>query len=413
MALGIGDDIERTEDVYYGIGEKLRALGFNTCFAPSLDVNSEAANPVIGTRAFGVTTESVTRHGKAALAGLRESGVATCIKHFPGHGATRTDSHLTLPKVDADRATLEGRELEPFRTVLESETGADMVMTAHVSYPAWDRSGTPATLSESVIGGVLRRDLAYPGLVITDSMEMQGITDRVGPEQAAVEALKAGADLLLYAMDPKMADAAYLGVTRAVESGKITQDRVMQSVEKSFRLRRRLQEKPWLSDDEAFDVLDYKHEPAFFEAARKGLVLEGNAGVLAQIAGASGRKLIVLPRRLDPYRSLSLEVVREALDPMGFEMVEVEPRPSDDEIALAAGKAAEASVVVVGIASRGPMAPENERLVKAVTARDVIKVGVALLDPGDADRMMTANCRIKTYGFGVPHLWAMCQELLG
>ncbi len=182
MALGIGDDLERTEDVYYGIGEKLRALGFNTCFAPALDVNTEAANPVIGTRAFGATTESVTRHGKAALAGLRESGVATCIKHFPGHGETRTDSHLTLPKVDADRATLEGRELEPFRSVLEgSETAADMVMTAHVSYTAWDRSGNPATLSEPVIGGVLRKTLGYSGLVITDSMEMQGITDRVGP----------------------------------------------------------------------------------------------------------------------------------------------------------------------------------------------------------------------------------------
>jgi beta-N-acetylhexosaminidase len=264
-----------------------------------------------------------------------------------------------------------------------------------------------------VIGGVLRRDLAYPGLVITDSMEMQGITDRVGPEQAAVEALKAGADLLLYAMDPKLAAAAYQGVTKAVESGKITQDRIMQSVDKIFRLRRRLQEKPWLSDDEAYDVLDYKHEQAFFEAAHRGLVLEGNAGALKEIPGAAGRKLMVLPRRLDPYRSLSLEVVREALAPLGFEVVEVEPKPSDDEIGLAAGKAAEASVVVVGVASRGPMAAESERLVKAVTARDVIKVGVALLDPADADRMMTTNCRIKTYGFGVPHLWAMCQELLG
>lgn len=410
--LGAVDDVEVTRDVYLGIGEKLRALGVNATFAPVLDVNVEELNPVIGTRAFGKSADLVARHGEAALQGLKDAKVASCAKHFPGHGATSLDSHKVLPTVDANADVLARREMEPFRRVLESETPPDMVMTAHVAYPALDRSGAPATVSRPILS-TLRREMGFGGVIVTDSMEMRGIADGLGPERAAVEAIQAGVDLLLYAQDAEMAQAAYDGLKKAVQSGKISQERILQSVDRVFKMRRHLQNQEWIRDEEAQEILEARHEQAFFEAAMNGLVLEGNAGVLAEIPENRGLKVIVLPRRLDEYRPLPLGVVKEQLEPVGFRLVEVDPRPTDEEIGLAERAVAEASVVVVGVASRGKMAEESKRLVEAVTRRDVVKVGVALLDPADADQMMTANCRIKTFGFAPPQLWAMCQRFLG
>ncbi|HET9235579.1 MAG TPA: glycoside hydrolase family 3 N-terminal domain-containing protein [Candidatus Eisenbacteria bacterium] len=411
--LGHLDDEDVTRDIYLGIGEKLRALGFNTVFAPVLDVNTEAKNPVIGTRSFGSSPDLVGRHGLAAVVGIKASGIAACVKHFPGHGATTLDSHLTMPQVTSDRATLMDRDLKPFRKVLESDTPLDMVMTAHVNYPALERGGAPATLSEGIVTGLLRRELGFRGIIITDSMEMQGITERYGPEKAAVVALDAGVDLILFGLDTQMAAAAMKGVVQAVRSGKITEERLTHSIDRVFRLRQKFRNIRWTSDEESREILELAHEPVFFDAAMRGVVLEGNAGVLADISSARGPKVIILPRQLNEHRTLPLSVVREQLEPAGFQLLDVSGKPNDDDLGRAERRAAEASVIVVGTASRGPMAEENKRLLNAVTKRDVIKVGVALLDPQDAEAMMTTNCRIKTFGFAAPQLWAMCQKLLG
>jgi beta-N-acetylhexosaminidase len=412
-ALGMVDDEEVTRDVYQGIGEKARALGFNTVFAPVLDVNVEAANPVIGTRAFGAVPSLVVKHAMAALDGLHRAKVTACVKHFPGHGATSLDSHLTLPEVRPDAATLRERELAPYVEAFGRSDPPEMLMTAHVAYPALDRSGAPATLSRAVLQDLLRKDLGFQGVVITDAMEMKGITERLSPGKAAVTALDAGADLLLYAMDPAMAAAAYKGVLDAVRGGKLSEERIGQSVDRVHALRRKFRGRTWVKMDEAEEILELDHEQVFFEAARKGLVLEGNAGVLAEIPAAPGPKLVVLPHDMDEWRRVPLEVVREQLEPAGFTVLGVSPRPTAEEIGMVEGRAAEASVVVVGTASRGAMTEENRKLIEALTRRDVIKVGVALLDPRDAEQMMSANCRIKTFGFTTPQLWAMSQELLG
>jgi beta-N-acetylhexosaminidase len=410
-ALGEIDDVEVTEDVYRGIGEKLRALGINTVFAPVLDVNSAEHNPVIGTRAFGRTARHVTKHGLAALRGLKKAGVATCAKHFPGHGATEEDSHETLPKVGADRSTLTDRDLAPFVEAIERET-PDLIMAAHVKYPAFDRS-RPATVSRAILRDLLRTELHYKGLIITDAMEMKGIAGNRTPAEAAVEAVLAGADLLLYAYDREMARAAHAGVLAAAQKGTISEERLVESLERIFAFRSGLRSRSWIGPTEAKDTLEFAEEPLFFEAAMGGLVVEGNAGVLSEIRAATGSKVMILPRALDKWRKLPLDVVREQMEPAGFSIIEVGADPTPEEILAASGRAGDASVVVVGTASRGGMPPRAKELVDAVTSRDVIKVGVALLDPTDADAMMGANCRLKTFGFTVPQLWAMCQKLLG
>src|SRR5262245_14758403 len=175
-------------------GERLRALGFDWDYAPVADVHSEARNPVIGPRAFGSDPGEVAARVKAWIAGFRQAGIASCLKHFPGHGDTLLDSHLALPVCDFDRATLEARELVPFRDNL----GADSVMTAHVVYPALDR-GRPGTFSHAIATGLLRDQLGFQGVAITDALEMKGAADGHSPAETGRLALDAGCDLLLYA----------------------------------------------------------------------------------------------------------------------------------------------------------------------------------------------------------------------
>ncbi len=200
-----------------------RAAGINLVFAPVADVHTEDANPIIGVRAFGSEPGMVAEFVAAFVRGLERAGVAGTVKHFPGHGDTRRDSHIELPVVDADRATLESRELVPFRAAFAESVKA--VMTAHVEYPALD-SG-PATLSRAIMTDLLRGDLGFRGLVVTDALLMGGIAEVHGPGEAAVRALEAGVDVLLMPAD---AEATVEGVANAVESGRLTEERLDDSI---------------------------------------------------------------------------------------------------------------------------------------------------------------------------------------
>ncbi|MDV6374922.1 glycoside hydrolase family 3 protein [Deinococcus sp. ZS9-10] len=193
MGLGAADDVALTQDVSAALARQLRSVGINWNFAPVLDVNVSPANPVIGERAFGADAASVIRHGRAALARYAAGGVAACVKHFPGHGDTRVDSHLALPRVDKTRAELDATELAPFRDLL-SVTPA--VMTAHIIYPALDDTH-PATLSRRILTDLLRREWGFEGVTVTDSMGMKAIDDNYGRGEAGVLALEAGADLVM------------------------------------------------------------------------------------------------------------------------------------------------------------------------------------------------------------------------
>jgi beta-N-acetylhexosaminidase len=198
---------------------RLHALGFDWDFAPVADVHSEPDNPVIGPRAWGTTPAQVSANAGAWLAGFAGSGVASCVKHAPGHGDTRTDSHLALPVCDATAATLETREFVPFR----AHAGADSLMTAHVVYPALD-PGVPATFSRTIVQGVLRERLGFTGVVVTDALEMQGAAAGRTPAEAGLAALAAGCDLLLYAHWNEDVRRARYTMADAVVEGKIDRE---------------------------------------------------------------------------------------------------------------------------------------------------------------------------------------------
>jgi len=197
LALGSVDDVELTRAVAGAIAEELRAAGVTLNLAPVADVNSNPRNPVIGVRAFGARPELVARHVSAFVIGTQERGVAACAKHFPGHGDTALDSHLELPKVDDDRDELVAGPLLPFRAAVEA--GVASIMTAHILAPALD--SVPATLSEPVVNGLLRRELGFDGAIISDALEMKAISAHVGIDEGAVCALAAGVDALCIGHD--------------------------------------------------------------------------------------------------------------------------------------------------------------------------------------------------------------------
>ena len=220
LALGVVDDVELTYQVASSIAADLAANGVNYNLAPSVDVNSDPDNPVIGVRSFGADPARVAAHGVAYIKGMQDAGIATAAKHFPGHGATVADSHHALPTIDADLETFRARELPPFVAAIEA--GVASVMTSHVVFTALDPD-EPATLSSRILRRLLRDELGYDGVLVTDALDMQGASGKHGIAGAAVRAILAGADLLLLGSVDGEEHCAQIraGVAEAISEGRL------------------------------------------------------------------------------------------------------------------------------------------------------------------------------------------------
>jgi beta-glucosidase-like glycosyl hydrolase len=204
-----------------------RALGVNWVYAPVMDIDIEPANPIIGTRAFGSHPDVVARLGSAWIEACQAEGVLACAKHFPGHGRTTTDSHAELPIVRASREELEEADLRPFRAAIDA--GVASIMSAHIAFPAIDPSGEPATLSAPILEGVLREQLGFDGLIVTDALIMAGVRQSSTGGTAEVRAVGAGCDLLLY---PEDLEAVARELAAAVARGELKTERVERSIER-------------------------------------------------------------------------------------------------------------------------------------------------------------------------------------
>ncbi|ALX50660.1 MULTISPECIES: beta-N-acetylhexosaminidase [Lentibacillus] len=220
------------------LGEQMKALGFNLDFAPVLDVNSNPDNSVIGDRSFGDDPDIVARMGIQTMKGVQSEGIISVIKHFPGHGDTSKDSHLQLPKVDKSYKELSKLELIPFKRAISE--GADVSMVAHILLPKID-ANDPASMSKEVITGILREDFNFDGVVMTDDLTMEAITDHYHVAQAAVQAVKAGADSLLVGHNPDLISTVFDKLKEAVENGEISEDRIDESVERITDLKENYQ----------------------------------------------------------------------------------------------------------------------------------------------------------------------------
>jgi beta-N-acetylhexosaminidase len=236
MALAAGGNLKDA----YAMGRitalEARAVGVHWVYAPDADVNNNPGNPIINTRSFGEDPQRVAEYVSEFVLGVRENGALATAKHFPGHGDTAADSHMDLPVIRADRARLDDLELVPFRAAISLQV--DSIMTGHLSVPALEPDpNTPATLSHNILTDLLRKQLGFQGLIVTDAMDMGGITVRYAPGEAAVRAVAAGADCLLM---PPVPDAAFEALQAAVKSGRISKERLDASVRRILRAKARL-----------------------------------------------------------------------------------------------------------------------------------------------------------------------------
>lgn len=234
-ALGWLNDEAVTERAGELTAREARALGVNWIYAPDADVDLEPENPIIGVRAFGTEPAAVAAQVAAWVRGCRRGGALSCAKHFPGHGRTVGDSHIERPSVNVSRQALEA-DLEPFRAAIAA--GVDSVMTAHVVYPALDPSRTAATLSPRILGDVLRGELGFGGLVVTDAIIMEGLTEGGTEAAAAVLALAAGCDVLLY---PQDTEGVIREVEAAVRDGRLPRERVADALRRTVAAAERVQ----------------------------------------------------------------------------------------------------------------------------------------------------------------------------
>jgi len=289
MALGAADSPELTTRMARTKARQLRYLGINFNLAPVLDVNNNPDNPIIGVRSAGSSPEAVAAQGCAYLNGLQQEDVIACGKHFPGHGDTSVDSHLDLPVIEHERERLGEVELKPFRKAIEA--GIDSIMTAHIAFPAYtDSSELPATLSREILTALLRKELGFSGLIITDCMEMEGIVKSSGTVEGAVRTIRAGSDQVLISHTPSLQLEAIKELKKAVESGAISRERLDRSLKRILKLKKsRLtwQEKPQYVEEQ------------FQEFFRQGY--EVGEELSARAITRAGKSDDVLPLELDDH----------------------------------------------------------------------------------------------------------------
>jgi beta-N-acetylhexosaminidase len=256
MAYGAANDVNASRLEGEAVARESRAMGVHWVFAPVADVNNNPDNPVIGTRSYGERAADVAAHVSAFIEGAHSdprNRILVCAKHFPGHGDTAVDSHLGLGTISGDRQRLDEVELVPFKAAIRK--GVEGIMTAHLTVPAIEPEEIPATVSPAVLTGLLRKELGFQGLIVTDAMDMKGLTKVFPPGEAGVRALLAGADILLMPANPAEVIEA---VAKAVRDGRLTTKRIDQSVQKvlATKVRLGLSEKRFVNLESIHQVLE-------------------------------------------------------------------------------------------------------------------------------------------------------------
>jgi beta-N-acetylhexosaminidase len=414
MALGATGDERLAARVAHATGLELRAMGVNVCYAPVLDVATDPANPAIGIRSFGSSPEAVARFGAATVRGLAGAGVAATAKHFPGIGDIDRDSHHELPLIPHDRDRFERVELVPFRAAIAA--GASLVMSGHVAVPALTgRDDLPATLSSAALRTLLRDELGFDGVTITDALDMHALAQGANQVVDVLAAIGAGVDLLLLG-DPTGRQELERSLVHAAWRGLVDLDAVEASLARIDELRARLAAVP--SPDLSV-VGSTAHRALAAEVAARSITLvRDDAGLVPLRFAPDARILAIMPRpsELTPADTSSAEppLLASALrrsHPRVDELV-VSPSPSAAEIAGATEAARSADLIVLGTISAS-LEPAQVALVEAVVALGRPTITVALRTPFDLASYPASTTHLCTYGLREPSLTALGAVLAG
>ncbi len=413
MALGAGRSADDARSAAAITGQELAALGINQDFAPVADVNVNPLNPVIGVRSFSSDPDLVADMVAAQVAGYqRDGGISACAKHFPGHGDTATDSHSALPIIDHTRAEWEDVDAPPVRAAIGAQ--ADSIMTAHILVPSLDPSGDPATLSAPIMTGILRGELGYQGVIITDSLEMAGVRQQYGDAEVAVRAIEAGADVLLMPAAPMAARQALLD---AVASGRLTEDRLDESLARvlALKYRRGVVAESQVDLGEIADVVGTAEHLATAQQVsdRTVTLLRNDDDVLPLTAGA--RSVLVTGWGVATTAAVGQALGRRGHTPV---VLETGAQPTDARIVAAVADAATRDLVVVltqkawdaGVTDPGR---RQQRLVAELVATGTPVVHVAVRDPYDVAYLPDVTTSLATYSYTAVSMESAVKVLHG
>lgn len=347
MAFGAAGDPAATRYEGAVTAREARALGVHWILYPVADVNNNPDNPIINIRSFGEDPQAVAEHVRAFIEGAaseRQSPVLTTAKHFPGHGDTSIDTHMSLATIAGDRARLERVELVPFRAAIAQ--GVDSVMSAHIAVPALDPTGAPATLSAPILTGLLRRDLGFRGLIVTDALDMGGVGEGAASGEVAVRALEAGADVLLMPPDPEAAVGAVLA---AVRRGRISRRRIDESVLRILSAKERLSlhRRRTVSLDEIAEIVNSPeaNQRAEEVASRAVTLIKNEGGVVPLKTPANACFLILAEsRRSTQGQTMADEIQKRRPEAKALVL---DPTMADADLEQAARAAAACPVTVV------------------------------------------------------------------
>ncbi|MEV5004261.1 glycoside hydrolase family 3 protein [Streptomyces sp. NPDC093064] len=415
MAIGAGGSPADAHTLGRISGAELRALGINQDYSPDADVNVNPANPVIGVRSFGADPDAVAGLVAAEVKGYQSSKVAATAKHFPGHGDTATDSHYGFPVITHSRELWEKLDAVPFRAAIKA--GIDSIMTAHIQFPALDDSGDPATLSHPVLTGILRGELGYDGVVVTDSLGMDGVRSKYGDDRVPVLALKAGVDQLL---NPPSLDVAWNAVLSAVRAGELTEARLDESILRILRMKAKLGllDDPYVSQADVDRVVGIgTHLAAADRVAERTTTLLANEGRLLPLSRRSHNKLLVVgadPASPSGTTGPPTGVLAAALTELGFQATALSTgtAPSAATADKAVAAAQDADAVVVGtynVTAGSSQKTLVERLV--ATGRPVI--AVAIRNPYDIAHLPTVPAHLAAYSWTDVELRAAARVIAG
>jgi beta-N-acetylhexosaminidase len=437
MGLAAGGSEDRARRAVRSVALGLKDIGLDLVLAPVLDVNDEPDNPVIGTRSFGDDPERVASMGRAVIDGYRSAGVACCVKHFPGHGSTTEDSHKCLPVVVRSLDEIGSTHIPPF--VEAFEAGVEAVMTAHVAYPLVDgEDARPATLSPEILTDLLREKLGFEGAVISDSMEMMGLSGHTPAPEACIEALKAGVDLFI-CVAPALAVECVRQLRKAYDRGDLRDKTIERALRKVEGLRERLLCGPSSGSEStsspearrtatsgettpagerqtaesAGGEADSDRESILGDCYGASVTLLGSESrELKERARAAKRGAFLLPAGLPNYNETDAAFVERMLSRFGiadrWRVVSYPNDPGDADISGAIGNVDPSAHVFFCGLSRGPT-PRGQRLLfRALLQSRRVAAAAALLDPYEVvSGFPTDLTRIATYGY-----WPECLEAL-
>ncbi|MCH7731546.1 MAG: serine hydrolase [Candidatus Marinimicrobia bacterium] len=399
--------------------KEARAVGVHVTFAPVMDVNSNPDNPIINFRSFGDSPEIVSKFGVEFIKGAQDNGLIATAKHFPGHGNTGTDSHTTLPVITTEKDEFENVDLAPFISAINA--GVNMIMVGHISVPALDITGKPATLSPTLTQKLLRETLGFEGVIVTDALEMGGITEAFWAGEAAIRAIESGSDWVLLPMDVEKAIEA---VIDAVQTGRISQERIDESVRRILSMKRELGlwENRYVSLENAREIIGKsEHKSVASEIARKSITLVKDEKGLIPIPVGKSKKMsqIILATRdaMYPYSSTIKSLVNRIHGNVETSFYYQPLSTSEIENIVTLAKKSDFILVTLFIQVRMNVGTvtidkSHRKLISELQNTEIPTVVISFGSPyvTDVDGIGTYLCG---YGYGSISQYAMADALFG